>query len=270
MRVVLDGRVVEGHAIDLPSGLETDAVVAAIRETHDRLTVSCPPAGRIHRFVGVIDGSGVDDERRALAAVARSRGAAVSEDRLRAETRRQIAALEIPDASPETARRRVANAAADERRLRERVAELRGRRRERERHGGDVESVQSKLADAIGELSEVETERVAAEQALSAATERARKARAARERRFELEDEAANLGRRARVRLAEAIAEPFADAVAAVPGTSAVDPAEADDTTVALALARLASLRAPVVLDCDRFPDADAAAAWLDAPVVRL
>ena len=39
---------------------------------------------------------------------------------------------------------------------------------------------------------------------------------------------------------------------------------------MALAIARLARPAAPLVLACDRFADATAAARWLDAPVCRL
>jgi hypothetical protein len=48
------------------------------------------------------------------------------------------------------------------------------------------------------------------------------------------------------------------------------DPWGADPVARALAVARVAALSAPVVLACDRFGSADAAADWLDAPVIRL
>lgn len=269
MRVHVDDRVVTGRAVDLPNELPVDAVVAAVRDDHPRVTVECPDPGRVHRRLGVVDGRDVD-VRRALATVARSRGEYVVEDRLRAARRRRIASMNLPDADVAAARRRVAEAAADEQRLRERVAELRGRRRERADGGGDVGPLADALADAVADLSEVETERIAAEEALAAATERARRARQVRERRFALEDEAANLARTARQRLAARVRPAVTDAVAAAPGTTATTLEDADPTTRRLALARVASLRAPVVLDCGRFPDAEAAAAWLDAPVLRV
>jgi hypothetical protein len=66
----------------------------------------------------------------------------------------------------------------------------------------------------------------------------------------------------------------FAAAVAAVPGDAHVgdEPAEyeGDPTTAALAVARVAEVRAPLVVSCGRFRDADAAVDCLGAPVIRI
>jgi hypothetical protein len=84
-----------------------------------------------------------------------------------------------------------------------------------------------------------------------------------------LEDRAANLERAARAHLVEQVETAYTDAVAAVPGRTPANPFEADGVTAALAIARVAALDAPVVLACDRFESAAAAASWLDAPVIR-
>jgi hypothetical protein len=66
----------------------------------------------------------------------------------------------------------------------------------------------------------------------------------------------------------------FAAAVAAVPGDAHVgdEPGEyeGDPTTAALAVARVADVRAPIVLACRRFRSATAAADRLGAPVIRI
>lgn len=121
-------------------------------------------------------------------------------------------------------------------------------------------------------LADRETERIAAEEALSIARDAARRARDRRERRLELQDRERNLGREVRRRLTAAIEPRFRRALAAVPGECSLGEApgaiEGDRATAALAVCRLASLSAPVVIALDRFPAATAASAALDAPVI--
>jgi len=205
------------------------------------------------------------DRRAALAAAARSRGATASVDAELRAARERLAAVGEPVPSPATPRRRLAEAEAGIERQRERVATLRGRLAE----AGD-ESLETEYRRAVRELSELETERTAAEERLERARERAREARDARERRLRLQDRVDNLERTARAELIEAV-RPAADgAAASVPGGTAASFDDAGGVTAALALVRVGVVRAPVVLACRRFADAASAEAWLESPVIRL
>jgi len=262
------------------------AAGASSPDPNTAVSVTCPDPGPVHDHVGLVEPTTDVRARTALAAAARSRGATtpVSEDI--ADCRAALADLEIPD-SPDlrAARERVAGTESAVAASRERVATLRGRLQACRDAGRDATALEAELAAATTELSERETERAAAREALSMARREARESREAREHRRTLEDRLANLERRARAHLVECARDSFAAAVAAAPG----DPAEAvvgraaadtptdvdepfatDDVTAALAVAWVATLRAPVVLACDRFADPAAAARWLDAPVVRV
>lgn len=268
-----------------------------------RLRIDCPAPSAVHGRIGQIEPTIDLDLRAALAAAARSRGeTAPQHDRLR-RVREQLAAVEVPDAEPREARREVASAGADERRLRERVAELRGRvqtLRETAPESQRLADAERELAATAGELSEAETDRLAAEQRLARAERTARRARDARERRLRLQDRAENLRREARATLARRTYPDFVDALTDLP---TVDPSAAvqgdlsslvfadddpsgavgersapeglpefagEETAAALAIARLADVDAPIVFAGEQFDTAAAAAAWLDAPVVRV
>lgn len=272
MRVEAGEVTAVGRAVDLPD-LDVDAatVAAAVRGEDAPLAVGCPPPGPVHERVGLVTEASSLRVRTALAAAARSRGLTAPQDAVLERVRERLDAVEAPSVDLEAARRRVAAAGEDEARLRERVAELRGRVRALREAGRSPAEAREALSEAVRSLSEVETDRLAAEQTLERARSRARDARAARDRRLRLEDRAANLRRAARAHLVAAVREEYASAVEAAPGGSAAaDPFEADPVTASLAVARVADLEAPVVLDCGRFPDAAAAADWLDAPVIRL
>lgn len=237
VRVRLGGGGHDGRAVDL-AGTEApppDELVAAVRDEDDG-RVRCPTPGPVHEHVGLVGGrAGALARRHAMAAVARSRGHRAP-NREQVETLAdRLGALDPPAATLTAARERVAEAGAD----------------------------------VTAALSEAETERAAAEQALERARRRAREARDARERRLELEDRVANERRESRAALADAVRERVDAAVVAVPGTSATRLADADPVTARLALARVARLDAPVVLAARRFLDAAAAVGWLDAPVLR-
>ncbi|MFB6109158.1 MAG: hypothetical protein ABEJ82_10040 [Haloplanus sp.] len=280
MRVTVD-RVYEGRAVDLgETDVDAAAVVRAVRasdaESAASVVVECPDPGPLYDHVGVLPPSGFD-RRAALAAAARSVGHTAAEASALADARERLASLSPPAPDLRAARRRVAEAGAEEERLRERVAELRGRLAERRETGADAASVEDALSAAVGRLSEVETERIAAEQALDRAEREARAARDRRQRRLELQDRVANLEREVRADLARSVWPRFAAAVETVPGGTEVTVGDApgtyegDPTTAALAVARLGRLDAPVVLDgLGRFADATAAASTLDAPVVRV
>ncbi|MFC7097489.1 hypothetical protein [Halobaculum marinum] len=280
MRIRIGGEVHHGDAVDL-RGVDADAT--AVRETLDLAaddplaTVSAtPPALSV-----------------ALAAAARERGHDHPNDAEIERLRAALATTEPPDSSDPavdlaTARRRAAEAGSDVARLRERVATLRGRLRER--RGGDAEpgtsageaeslaEVESAFEAATRALTEAETERVAARQALSRATERARRARDASERERSRRDALANRRREARAALARELWDEFwtaFDAVAAdAPATDHVgdDPTAFDGDPVAghAAAVRLARRDDPVVVSAPLFDDEAAATVRdrLRAPVV--
>jgi len=278
MRVTVDGHDVEGRAVDLTAAaVGASAVLGAIRGSEadgSAVAVECPDPGPVHDHVGRLPPASFD-RRGALAAAARGLGhESDASDRL-AAAREELASLSTPAVDLRSARRRVAEAGAEEERLRERVAELRGRLRARRETGADVEAVRAELSDAVARLSEVETERIAAEQALERAEADARDARDCRERRLELEDRAANLERTVRADLAAAVWDRFRGALDAVPGAATAGDTpgtyDGDDATAALAIARLSPLDAPVVVDgLGRLDGAEDARAVVDAPVIYI
>ncbi|WP_058826815.1 hypothetical protein [Haloferax sp. Q22] len=305
-----DGTVREGPAIDLADGpfdVGAAEVVAAIRaddgddgdDATGALRIDCPQPGPGHDRLGRIPVSKSTPSRGwLLAAVGRSRGlrSPVADDLARLEAklaeRRDRAAEEseadereradTSAAALREARRRVAAAGEDESRLRERVATLRGRVNAHRDAGDDeaTETAQSELVAVATELSEVETERVAAEQRLSALERAARTERDSREARLKLEDAVKNRRREARAYFAAELGDEFEAALRSLASVSATatpsggspdEPSDlaSDPVACALAAVRLADLSAPVVVSCGRFSDAEAAANWLDASVVR-
>ena len=218
----------------------------------------------LYEHVGLIaPGISVSD-RDALAAVGRSLGIRTSVDD---ELRTLRAELDSPpEAVPSrtTARRRVAETAAELEAKRERVATLRGRMQAGD---GDLGAA---YRDAIKTLSEAETEHAAAREALDDARERARGALDDRDRRLRLEDRLGNAERTARRELISAVRPRVDDAVADAPGCEADEFGDADAVSAALALVKVGRIRRPVILACGRFPTRDAAERWLGAPAYRI
>ncbi|WP_423750980.1 hypothetical protein [Salinirarus marinus] len=276
MNAVVAGRTYEGRAIDVDAGVSAAAVARAVRgEDVDGVSVSCPSPTPVHDYVGLIPPVDAFDLRGALATTARALGHEAPQREAIEDLRTQLTEFEVDGIDVAAIRRRVAEAGDDEAHLRERVAALRGRVQAlREADGETAADAEAELESAITELSEVETERIAAEQSLSRAEARERAARDRRERRLELADRLANLERGARADLAATVYDEFTAAVATLPGDGDAggEPGEydGDAVTAALGVARVAPLRAPVVLAADRFDDAATAADRLDAPVVRL
>lgn len=108
----------------------------------------------------------------ALAAAARSRGLSALQDEAIERVEAERAAVEAPATALDRARKRVADAGEAERALRERVARLSSKLEARREAGLDASAVERELDDAARELSEVETERLAAEQRLERERER--------------------------------------------------------------------------------------------------
>lgn len=271
MRLVVDGETFEGRAIDVRGTVTSETVANAIAgDARDGVSIDAPRPGPAHATLGVVPATAT--RRELLAAAARSHGDASPYDRELATAERRLRELSVPAVDVAGARKRVADAGQEQEALRERVATLRGRLVARRETGAETADVEAELEDATRRLSEIETQRVAAEQALDRARERARVARETRERRLELQDHVGNLRRRAREHLAGEVREAVSDAVDAVPGGDPgpeAGPLAVDDHTLHLAALRVATLEAPVVVTSDRFESAGDAADLLDAPVIR-
>ncbi len=202
--------------------------------------------------------------RTELAAAARSRGRASSFAAEMATIRESIETVTVPTVDLEGARRRLATVGGEEDRLAERVAAARGDVRARRSTDADVDGALADLEEAAAALSDARTERIAAEQALDRARERAAVARDARERRLAFRDRLRNRRRDARSELAGEIYPAFRDALSAVPEGGRADagtaPAEYAGPGVAgsLAAVRVADLNGPVVLEPDALAAFDA------------
>lgn len=270
MRVEVDGAVHQGPAVEL-SGVDVDpaAVVRAVRGEPSPVAVEAPEPGSLHDHVGrLTPGMGLST-RGALAAAARSRGLESACDDELDRLRDRLSAVDPDRVTAREQRERLAEADEAVDRLRERVARRQGWLRSRREAGEDTAETERALNEAVRELSEAETERAAAEQALERARERRRAARDAREERLRLQDRIGNLERAARRELADRLAEEFRTATRELPGGDG-EGEDADPVTRALAVVAVGEPAAPVVLDCDRFPDARTAVEALSARVVRL
>ena len=199
--------------------------------------------------------------RTELAAAARSQGLTSSFAAELSTLHESIESIEIPSVDLEGARRQLAEATGEEERLKERVAEARGNVRARREVDADPTESIADLEAAAAELSAARTERIAAEQALDRARERAATARDRRERRLALRDRLENRRRDARSELADRAYPAFCEALSAVPAGPSADPGDApsayEGTSLAASFAavRIAKIDGPVALG----PDAAAA-----------
>lgn len=260
-----------GGAIDLRgSGLAAADLDAAIGDPGNDLVSGAMP-GPFHDYVGVIRPEMALDRRGALAAAGRTRGLSAPQAAAIERLDEEIAAID-PDAPDlQVARRRVADAGADLEALREQVERTSGRLAERRDAGRPTDDLEDRLADLTRELTEAETEAIAAREALSAAEAAAAEARDAREQRLSLVDRRENRRREARQWFVDELAGPFERAVRALPidaEPGAPDSFDGTDRDAALAIARIASVDAPIVVADAPFETAIAARAALDAPVV--
>lgn len=192
--------------------------------------------------------------RRELAAAARSRGLRSSFAAELSALHAELTAIETPAVDLEAARRRLADATGEEERLKERVAAVRGDVRARRAVGADTAASLADLEAAAAALSDAQTTRIAAEQALARERRRAAAARDERERRLGLSDRLNNRRRDAREELAAAVYPDFRAALSAVPGgdptVAGAAVSEYDGSALAgsLAAVQIASLDGPVVL----------------------
>lgn len=263
MKLELETTVRTGPAVDARDrSLDADSVLAAIRDPDDPL-VSCPPPGPLHDHVGHLHPGLSLARGPATACAARALGLETSHDEELERLRDAIAAVTVPDADVPDAVATVADAEDSVDELRDRVARL----------GGIVTASQdpdrraetrSDLRAAAAALADAETTVAAAREALARERERQRAANDARERRLRLEDRLGNRQRTARRELADALTERLARARTAVPNWRGAGA----DAILGLALARLAPLRAPVVVEDGPFRTAVQARGCLAAPVV--
>lgn len=173
-----------------------------------------------------------------------------------------------PDAEDlRTVRQRVAETGTEVERLRERVAMLRGRLQARRETETGVEAVQSDLDTAMRDLTEAETERLAAEQRLTQLCEAVRPVRDGRRESMRRADALRNRLRDTRDHLADTVSEPFA---VAVEQFEAGDTSSLDSVTAHLAAVTVAETTEPVILAAGRFDAAERAANRLGTPVVLL
>lgn len=281
MRLEIEGTTHTGAAIDLRErSVDRDALVAAIYGHASPYTVDCPTPGPVHERAGVVVPDMGLKTRTALAAAARSHGIVTPHDdridRLASELadRSAAASPDLPDATGQVADAPPPDEIAD---LGERAAELRGQVAALETMDADSTDTRAELRETAARLSELETQRIAAAQT----RERARELRDRREERLRLEDRLANARRDARATLVERVRDEYEAAVVTV-SDEADDPFSVPAPIAALAVCRVARVRAPVVVDATlaavcpdaaalaHFDDPADAADWLDAPVVLL
>lgn len=275
----VDDSTVSGDAVDLAAAVDAEAVLAAVRDDSDagvtapavgKVVVECPPPGPLFDHVGHVHPTMGLRTKTALARTGRSRGMATPHDEDLADARERLANLSEPDGDCAARREAVTTHERATEELRERVAAARGRLQARRRLDGDTADAAAELRAAIRELTDRETEAIAAQEELAAAQRDARERRSLRERRFELEEAIANLERQARAWLVDQLREEYAEALAALPDASVDEPFAAKSVPAALAIARVGEPAAPLVLSCDRFESAPAAHEWLGCPVIRL
>ena len=248
-----------GSVADLrATGVSGHQVVDAVRGDDAACRVHCPPPGPLFDRVGHVHPEMGLRVRPALAVAARTRGLTPPQDdeieRLRAERD----AIDVDERVPQHATPPEEDPAA----LEERVAELRGRISALRAHDIDASDERAALREAAARLSEAQTTRLAAAQTRQATREQ----RDRRQRRLRLDDRIANRERNARSWLVERVRGPYERAVFA--HDPSADPFDCDPTTAALAILRVGTQRAPVVLATERFPTPAAAAAWVEGPVV--
>lgn len=272
MKVILGETVHRGRAVDLrDAAVGAEQLLASIRE-EGRAPLTCPRPGPAHPFVGHIAPEMHLSLQAALAAAARSRGLRSEHDEDIRSLDAEIEAISVETVDLAPVRRRVAETGADVDSLREQAAHLRGRLEAEREAGRDTAETRAALRETIADLGEAETAELAAEQELAAGERDARAVRDRRDRRLSLVDERDNLARRARSALAGRVYPRFRRAIAALPVDAAPGERPAGFTgasvAAALGVARIAALRAPVVLEAAPFADALAARAALDAPVL--
>ncbi|RLM56589.1 hypothetical protein DVK02_08810 [Halobellus sp. Atlit-31R] len=294
IRILLpDGATHEGPIVDFrddSSAPTRDALRRAIRSgcptVADAPAVYGPPPQSVHTHVGCLTAATSVTRRPALAAAAAARGIETPHDDALREARRTLRGStpgDVDAAKLRTARRQAAEAGAERERLRERVATIRGRVNALRDTDADVrdadalDDAEASLSEATRRLSEVSTERVAATQRLRLLEDRARSARDARSARLRAEDRVGNLERAVRDARVATVEEEFAAARRAVSSradwehSGLTDAESTRELSDALAVARIAPLRAPVLVApavVDALGGSEPTRELLEAPIV--
>lgn len=269
MRIERDGSVWCGRAIDLSdvARFDSEQILDAIEQGSEEngLRVVCGDPGDLHTHVGRITPGMTLQQHTALTAAARSRGWSAPQDEEYSRVRDRIAERSISGVDTAAARKRLAETTDEIERQRERVARLQGQVKAHSKRTDQQQSEPYRaLKRAIRELSELETERAAAEQTLERARKRQRQLHDRHDERLALEDRAANLERAARRHLCDRLQDEFEQAIESAPGP------DDDPVATAFAIVRLGVVNAPIVLESDRFATVQTAADWLNAPVIGL
>ncbi|GAA0296621.1 hypothetical protein [Halarchaeum salinum] len=257
MRAHVDGETVRTNALDLrETGVSEADALAAVRNPDG--WVECPTPTAIHEYVGLLDGAR-DVGRPALAAAARSRGYDDPEAEALGALRSAVAEPLPEIRGLRAARERIASVTEDVTVRRERVERLGGKLAALRDAGVTDDGVKNAHRAAIVALADAETERVAADETHQRLRREVRAVRDERERRLQLVDEIRRRERESERALALAIEPSYERAQRAVPAGPWRD---------VLALARVARVRAPLVIAGGPFERATRATACLGAPVV--
>lgn len=271
MRIQVEETNRVGQAIDLRgTSIRATHLVAAIRDPADGLVIAPQPTPVSDHLEPIRPGMEFDC-RVALAAAGRSNGLESPHSTAIARLERRIESIDPETPDLRAARRRAAEAGEDVAALEEQVARTSGRVNARQEAELPVEELEEQLAALTRELTEAETEAIAAREALSRAEAEATSARDDRADRLSLVDRRENRRRAAREWFLDVLADPFERALRGLP--VGAEPAPPSDYTgpsheAALAIARIADLMAPVVLVDGPFETPVTARAGLDAPVI--
>ncbi|MBX0295871.1 hypothetical protein [Haloarcula nitratireducens] len=268
MRLTVGGTTYEGRVVDLRTrAVSGAAIAAAVRGERCLPVISAPGPPTVYDYCGHVYPEMGFRTKTALAAAARSRGIETRHDGEIAELREQLASLDSEEPSLPPADDPVSESAIAA--LREDAATARGRLDARKTLGANTDDARRSVRETTGALSERETERTAAAQSRERRRDVARSYRDRRAERRRVADRLANRRRDARAALVDRLRGRFAAALDALPGSTPTDPFDASPVLAALSILRVARTDAPVVLEVDRFEHPTAAAAALDAPIVR-
>lgn len=250
-----------------------DEIKRVLREPTSNWLPGAPP-GLLHQEIGTVHADMQINTRRSVALAMRQLHVSTQYDREIAAAERAAAAVTPASVDLGEARSRLASADKAVTALRERVARLGGRVAAlEETKSADPTEARQALETAATKLAERETEREAAAQALQRARQEARTARSARERKRQFEDRAANRRRDAHASLLSEGWDRIEAAVGAIPGPGAVAGKPPSWTGpvwhFALALARLADLKTPIII-VGELPETVIDPALYRTPIIRV
>lgn len=270
-----------GPAVTVEQAVDVDRLVEAIsgrRQADERdataavetrsLVVDCDAPTPVHGHIAHIHPSMGLRTRTALATAGRTRGLETPHDDEIERIEEELESISVKETDLEARRREQADERREARKLQEAVATTRGRLAACRERGLETDELQAQLEQQIQELAEVETTATAATQSHEQMRERARTYRDRRERRLRLEDQLANRRRDARRWLVDKLEDEFVGALQALSGGPVDEPFDCRPGVSALAVARVAEYRAPLVLEHDHFESAAAAREFLDGPVI--